>query len=210
MRFLRSRTIWGILLIVMGILFLLESLEILALGGAWAILFAVTGLAFGYTYLENRENWWAIIPALALLSIGALIGMDAYAPGLDDQWGGSIFLIGLALSFWIILFTTRFEQWWAVIPGGILLTLAVLIGVEPLIGDDAFAGLFMMGIGATFLVVSFIRSPDGPMRWALIPAGILGMIGVILLATATQWANLIWPIALIIGGGYLLLRSVRR
>jgi hypothetical protein len=210
MRFLKSRTIWGALLIVLGILFLLESLEILVIGGAWAILFAIGGLAFGYTFLENRDHWWAIIPAFVLLSLGVLIGVDTYAPKLGDQWGGSIFLLGLALSFWVIFLTTRFEQWWAVIPGGILLTLAVLIGFEPLIGGDAFAGLLMLGFAATFLVVSLMPTPDGPMRWALIPAGVMGALGVILLTAATQLANLIWPTALILIGGYLLLRNARR
>lgn len=210
MRFFRSRTIWGILLIVMGILFLMESLGILVLGATWAVLFALVGLAFGYTFLENREAWWAIIPALVLLSLGALIGLDAYAPALGNQWGGSIFLLGLALSFWIIFFVTGLEQWWAVIPGGILLVIAVLIGVEPYLADDAFAGLMLLGMGATFLVVSLVPLAEGRMRWALIPAGILGSIGVLLLASATQWANLIWPTALILIGGYMLLRNVRR
>jgi hypothetical protein len=210
MRFLKSRAIWGALLIVLGILFLLESLEILVIGSAWAILFAIGGLAFGYTFLENRDHWWAIIPAFVLLSLGVLIGVDTYAPKLGDQWGGSIFLLGLALSFWVIFLTTRFEQWWAVIPGGILLTLAVLIGFEPLIGGDAFAGLLMLGFAATFLVVSLMPTPDGPMRWALIPAGVMGALGVILLTAATQLANLIWPTALILIGGYLLLRNARR
>ncbi|MGC9347978.1 MAG: hypothetical protein ACP5JG_07565 [Anaerolineae bacterium] len=208
MKILRSRVLWGALLVVMGILFLLESLNVLVLGAAWAILFALVGLAFAYTFLENREQWWAIIPAMTLLGIGALIAVDALLPELGDLLGGSIFLLALSLSFLIIYVVTGAEQWWAMIPGGILLSLALLIGVEPYIGDDVFAGLFLLAIGLTFAIVYLVSTPEGRMTWALIPAGILALIGLILLSAATQLIAYIWPVVLIVIGAYLLLRNV--
>jgi hypothetical protein len=201
---------WGVLLVVMGILFLLESLNVLVLGAAWAVLFAFGGLAFAYTFLENREQWWAIIPAMTLLGISALIAVDAVLPELGDLLGGSIFLLALSLSFLIVYAVTGAEQWWAMIPGGILLSLALLIAVEPYMGDDVFAGLFLLAIGLTFAIVYLLPTPEGRMTWALIPAGILALIGVILLSAATPLINYIWPVALIIIGGYLLLRNVRK
>jgi hypothetical protein len=210
MRILRSRVVWGVLLVLMGVLFLLESLNILVLGAAWAVLFAFGGLAFGYTFLENRSNWWAIIPAMTLLGIGAIIALDALLPQLGDVLGGSVFLLALSLSFLIIYAVTGAEQWWALIPGGILLSLALLIGLETYIGDDLFAGLFLLAIGLTFAVVYLVPTSEGRMTWALFPAGILALIGLIVLSAATQLVAYIWPTVLIVIGGYLLLRNVRR
>lgn len=210
MKLWRSRTLWGVLLVVLGVLFLLESLQILALGAAWALLFVAAGLTFGYTLLENREAWWAAIPAMALLSIGALIGVDTLFPELGDTWGASIFLGGLSLGFWLVYLTTRAEQWWALIPGGILLSLAMVLAIEPLVGDDLFAALFMFGIALTFALVYLLPNPEGRMGWALIPAGVLTLVGVIILAATTTYGNVIWPILLIIGGAYILLRNLRR
>jgi len=194
----------------MGILFLLESLQILALGGVWAALFIAAGLTFGYTFLENRESWWATIPAMTLLSIGTLIGIDAIFPRLGNLLGGSIVLGGLALSFWIIYFTTHYQQWWAIIPGGVLLSLALGVAVEPFIQEDVFAALFLLGIALTFVLVYFLPTANQRMGWALIPAGALAIVGLIVLSVTTRLAGLVWPGLLIAVGAYILLKNFRR
>jgi hypothetical protein len=197
-------------LILVGVLVLLENLQILALGVAWTLLFVAAGLIFGYTYLENRAAWWAVIPGMTLLSIGALIGVDTLLPGIGDLWGASIFLGGLSLSFWIIYFITGTEHWWALIPGGILLSLALALAAEPFLTGDVFAGLFMFGMALTFALVYLLPNPEGRMQWALIPASILALVGLVILSVTTAYANLIWPIVLIIGGAFILVRSLRR
>ncbi len=210
MRIWRSRTLWGGLLVVMGILFLLESLQILALGGVWAALFVAAGLTFGYTFLENRESWWATIPAMMLLSIGTLIGIDALFPRLGNQLGGGIILGGLALSFWIIYVTTRYEQWWAIIPGGVLLSLALGIAIEPFIQGEVFAAVFLLGLALTFALVYFLPTANQHMGWALFPAGALAIVGLIVLSVTTRLAGLVWPGLLIAAGAYILLKNLRR
>ena len=210
MRIWRSRTLWGILLVVMGILFLLESLQILALGGVWALLFVAAGLTFGFTFLENRENWWAAIPAMALLSIGTLIGIDAVFPRLGNLIGGGIVLGGLALSFWIIYVTTRYQEWWAIIPGGVLLSLALGIAVKPFIHEDVFAAFFLLGMALTFALVYLLPTANQRMGWALFPAGALAIVGLIVLSVTTRLAGLVWPVLLMTAGAYILLTNVRR
>jgi hypothetical protein len=185
-------------------------LNILALGSAWGLIFAAAGIIFLITFLTRREDWWAAIPGFALLGIGLLIGVDALVPELGDAIGGGLFLGSLSLGFIAIALRTGGDQWWAVIPGGILLILGLLLGIEPYIGDDAFAGTFLLGIAATFAMVYVLPLPAGDTSWALIPAGILAVIGTIVLASATAWANLIWPIALIVAGAFILLRNLRR
>ncbi len=210
MRIWRSRTLWGSLLVAVGILFLLESLQILALGATWAVLFIAAGLTFGYTFLENRESWWATIPAMALLSVGALIGIDAVFPRLGNLLGGSIILGGLALSFWIIYVATSYEQWWAIIPGGVLLSLALGVAVEPFIQGDVFAAFFLLGVALTFALVYLLPTADQRMGWALFPAGGVAIVGLIVLSVTTRFAGLVWPGLLIAAGAYILLKNLRR
>ncbi len=210
MRLLRSRVLWGLLLILVGLLFLLESLTVISLGGAWAFLFAAAGLVFGYMVIEDRERWWAVIPAMSLLGLAGLIGLSTLFPVAGGDLGAGVFLGAIGLSFWIVYLITSREQWWSIIPGGVLIALAVAIGLQPWIGENAFVGVFFGGMGLTFALVYLLRTPDSHMEWALIPAGILGVMGVIFLGLATPYANLIWPLALILVGGYILLRNARK
>jgi hypothetical protein len=213
-KLLRSRILWGLLLIVMGVLFLVESLGFLALGGAWSVLFFAAAIAFASVFFDDREAWWAIIPAMTLFGLGALIVLGTYLSPAYPELGPAVFLGSIGLSFWIIYFATHRRQWWAIIPGGVLLALAVSLLLEPFLVDDAFAGVFMLGMGLTFALVYLLPTREGRMGWALIPAAILGVIGVGLLLAAVGLPatalNLIWPLALIVIGGYLLLRSLRR
>lgn len=207
---LQSRALWGLLLIAAGVFFLLESLDILQLGSAWSLVFAAGGVIFLVTFIGRREDWWAAIPGFALLGIGLLIGVDALFPELGETIGGGLFLGSLSLAFIAIALRTGGDQWWAVIPGGILLILSLLLAIEPYIGEEAFAGTFLLGIAATFALVYVLPLPKGDTSWALIPAGILAVIGAIVLASATAWANLIWPIVLIAAGIFILVRNVRK
>lgn len=214
MKLLQSRVLWGFLLIIMGALFLLESLGLLALGGAWSVLFFASAIAFASVFARNRDAWWAVIPAMALFGIGALVAIGAYLGTAGESWGAGIFLGSLALAFWIIYLTTRRRQWWAIIPGGVLLALAGSLILEPYIGEEGFVAVFMLGMGLTFVLLYLLPTPEGRMTWALIPAVILSLIGLAFVMVtwelATSAVNLIWPLALITIGAYLLLRSLRR
>ena len=62
-KWLESRILWGSLLILGGILFLLQNLNIIQVGGLfWAILAVLGAVFFFYIFFSNRLNWWALIP----------------------------------------------------------------------------------------------------------------------------------------------------
>lgn len=204
-----TRILWGGLLIAAGALFLLQELNLVT--SAWdlimAALFVVAGGVFLFSYWSDRSQWWPLIPGLGLLSLGALILVDSLYPGIS--WGGAIFLGGIGLAFWLVYLLNR-ENWWAIIPGGVLLTLAVVAGVDPFVGGDAGGGIFFLGLGLTFALVALLPSSQGPMRWAFIPAAVMLLMGVFLLTPLTPWLNYIWPVALILLGGYFILRNLRK
>jgi len=210
MRRFEVHVIGGILLIAAGVLFLLQNFGIL--GGdivlLWSLLFGAGGLVFLYVFLTNRANWWAVIPGFVLLSLAAVIALDQLAPQAEETWGGALFLGGIALAFWVVYLTKR-EHWWAVIPGGVLLTIGLVTGLSSVLEGVEMGGVFFLGLGLTFGLLSLLPTPEGRMKWALIPAGVLLAMGLIITAAATAVFNYLWPVALILAGLALLLRRAK-
>ena len=204
-----ARLIFGLLLIAAGTLYLLQNLGLIHWGNlVWGVAAGVAGLLFLAVVVRDRAMWWAIIPALTLLGVAGLVALTYVAPALGEKWGGTVFLGAIGLSFWIVYVLDR-ERWWAIIPGGVLLTLALVAGLDQR-GDNQTGGIFFLGLGATFLLVGIAPNPHGHLRWAFIPAAVLLVMGLLLMVGFEASINYIWPLALIAGGLFLLLRAFRR
>jgi hypothetical protein len=209
MRIFSSRIAWGVLLILGGLLFLLENLNIIALSGLfWAFIFVLAGLAFLSTFYSDRSAWWAIIPGVVLLGLGVLISLDVLAPGLSGSLGGPIFLGTISLAFWFVYLANR-GNWWAVIPAGVMATLAIVSGLGEVAPGMELGGLFFLGLGLTFALLGVLPNPGANLRWAFIPAGVLIIFGVLITAAAANLINYAWPALMILAGLYLLLRTYR-
>jgi hypothetical protein len=193
-------------LIVLGLLFLLQNFGLL--GGLesliWVVLFGLGGLIFLYVFASNREQWWAVIPGFTLLGLATLIGFGDRLGAV----GGALFLGAIALSFWVIYFVRR-DFWWAVIPGGVLATLAAVAGMSEFLPDRAAGGIFFLGLAATFLAVYLLPAPQGRMTWAIIPSGILAVLGLLVMLSLGGIFNYLWAVALIVAGLFLLVRTFR-
>jgi hypothetical protein len=210
MKRLRLGILWGVLLIAGGVLFLLDSLGIVAVGMVlWPALFAFASLAFLFIFATAPQtNWWAAIPGFVLLGLTGTIALDRLAPEVAGGWSGGLFLGGIALAFWVIYLVNR-EQWWAVIPGGVLLTLALVAGLSSVFEGLEVGGIFFFGLGLTFALLAILPTPEGRLTWAIIPAIVLLVMGALITAAAAQLINYLWPVALVLGGLYLLYRVIR-
>jgi hypothetical protein len=207
MRRFDSRLLWGIVLIAGGVLFLLQNLGYLPFGEyMWAAIFAIAGAVFLVEFFRSRASWWAIIPGLTLLGIGLIIILSVLFPVSTGAWVGAVFLGMIGLAFWVVYFTNR-AFWWAIIPGGIMVTLAVVAAVSTFLGGFETGGLFFIGMGLTFALVGIVPTPDGQMKWAFIPAVIMLLMGVLITAAATSLINYAWPLVIIAIGVFLLLRT---
>jgi len=71
-------------------------------------------------------------------------------------------------------------------------------------------GIFFLGLGITFALLALLPTSGGQMRWAWIPAGILGLMGILIIFAAENLINYIWPSALILAGILLVGRSFRK
>ncbi len=201
------RVIGGVLLIVFGVLSLLQTLGILTgiVDLLWTLLFGAGGLLFLYSFLTNNTNVWALIPGFVLLSLAALMGLNQFAPAIGEAWGGTLILGGVGLAFWAIYLVRR-EHWWAVIPGGVLVTLALVTGLSSVLEGVEIGGIFLLGLGATFGLLSWLPTPEGRMKWALIPATVLVVMGLLVTAAAEELIGYLWPAVLILSGLYLIWR----
>jgi len=210
MRRIDVRILIGALLIGAGILFLLQTFNVIP--DAWSILwvgaFLVGAVIFFYVYFSDRAQWWALIPAMTLLGLAGTVAVGSFFPSLGNL-AGALFLAGISLGFWVIYFSNR-EFWWAIIPGGVLLTLSAVTATDDLFSDDSGGGVFFIGLALTFLLVALLAKPRENFWWAYIPAGVLFVLGVFLIGPLQTVFNYIWPVALILAGGLLLLRNFRK
>lgn len=199
----RSSIVVGALLVVIGLVFLGQNFGLF--GGLenviWVVLFGVGGLAFLYVFAINRQQWWAIIPGFTLLGLAGLMALGDRLGAL----GGALFLGSIGLAFWVI-YALRREFWWAIIPAGALTTLAVVAATAERMEGMAVGGFFFLGLAATFALVYLLPNPEGRMTWALIPAAILGVMGVLMILSLGGIINYVVPVALILGGLALVAR----
>jgi hypothetical protein len=169
MKRLDPRIILGILLIAGGGLALAQTMGLLENAPAifWGGVFLAAGLAF--LSLLFGGHWWASFPGFTLSALGALILL----PKPLEEFGGALFLGGIALSFWYVYFTGRERRWWAMIPAGVLTALAAMIVVAARF--EEFGGaIFLGGIGLSFFAVYLTDRAER--WWALIPGGVLATL----------------------------------
>lgn len=202
----------GAMLVFIGALVLLSQFLHFDLTGAIiGGLFVLGGAVFFYVYIHDHENWWALIPGFTLAGIGGLIAMGTWFPRLADIIGGSFFLAMIGVSFLLIYLTHR-DFWWAIIPAGVLLSLALVAIVANYDGFLA-GGVLFLGIAATFAVIGLL--PIGKTeKWPWIPAGICAVMGALITLGSSTLANsflkYFWPAALLLGGIFLIVRSIRK
>lgn len=204
-----GRIIGGALLVGGGILLLLQNLGVLG-GGAllWAAIFALGGLAFLALYARDRTCWWAFLPASALLGLAIPLVLSVAGGGLED-WGGAGFLGMLGVGFVAVYATDRLARWWALIPGGTLLTLGAVAALGVAASAELGGAVFFLGLALTFLAVALLPHGEKRRDWAFFPAIACLGLGMLVIATTTAAFTIVAAVALIAGGVYLLYRTRR-
>ena len=131
-------------------------------------------IPFAAAYLTDRaRNWWALIPGGIMLFMAFMMLVIDSAGG---EWVGAMFLLMFALAFLLVYLNNRSRTW--------ALLVAYIFGVisiAPMLaafGDEAgyFGAVFLFAVALPFYILYF-RSADN--WWAVIPAGALSVVGVI-------------------------------
>lgn len=155
-----------------------------------------------------------IVPLIvALLLIGGGIIFLLYNLGLLGDWGPWVwsagFMVG-GLAFLGVFVADR-HQWWAIIPGGVLIVMGIIPILDLFLPGDVTGALFFVGVGLVFVVLYLLRGPDRPLGWAIWPA--LGCCAfglfVLVVSTIENWAVFIAPAVLIGLGLFIIWQALR-
>ena len=183
----------GLLLIVLGGLVLLAKVGVWGGSSFIGALFLVAGGAF-LMRLYNRKpkHLWALFVGFALFG--------AAAAALGGALAGSAFLALLGVGFAVAYVQNR-RYWWAVLPAGMLFTLATVAGADALLPGADAGPLFFVGLAATFGYL--YRMPLGK-RWAVYPA--IAALALAILSGSFSAGPLL-PLLLVGAGAYLFSRT---
>lgn len=221
----RDSVIWGALLVLIGIGFLVWNLGIVAAiqaTVAWTLIafFALLGLSFVFSYLNKRTDWWRLIPAFTLLAVAAVIFLSTR--GVAAAWVAAALLSGIALAFLVIYASDREERWWALIPFGsvTVMVAVILLGAQPATSTALLGAVLFGGMGLVFFLIYALARDRQRFGWALVPTAALGMMALVALAAyAPQAAPALadgarlWPVLVVLFGlillGYAALRARR-
>ena len=86
----------------------------------------------------------------------------------------------------------------------------LVLGLCPVLAVTKYAenGLGM-GLAATFALVAVLPNQTIDTRWAFIPAGILFILGFALFAPLQSVMSIVWPLALVGLGIYIMIRTLK-
>jgi hypothetical protein len=202
---IRQSIVWGGVLILVGLLLLVNQFVELS-PWVWVLMLAAAGLgAFGL-YLTDRSDWAMLLATYVLWAITMLVALIELNVLRDDAI--AIYaLIAIALPFLAVFWRDR-AQWWALIPAYVLLVIGVMIGLIGLgVLDDLLVPAYVLfAIAIPFFVV---YARDRRLWWALIPGGILAVVGLSFLVIEAALAY-IGAVVLLIVGAWILVRVFTR
>jgi hypothetical protein len=175
------------------------------------VLFGI-GLPFLIVYLMDHTRRWALIPFGILTLIGFIPLLEIFA---SERIFDILVVALLALPFYVIFFWSR-KNWWALIPAGVFTSVVLILIIERLnisvagVPTGTLMGAVMnAGLALTFYILWLLRKQN-PTSWAVIPAGILLAVAVLVLIFG-DLDNLAGPLVLIAAGiGFFVYAILRR
>jgi len=132
----RDRERWWALipawiLLAIALMLALIELNVLRDESVATFVLAAIALPFVVLYARDREKWWALIPAYALLAVGVMVGLIGQGV-LDDLLIPAYVMFAVAIPFFVVYLRNR-DLWWALVPGGIM----GVIGLAFLLAEGA-------------------------------------------------------------------------
>lgn len=205
----RTRNWWALIPGGVMAFLALTTLVVDSARGEWigSLFLFMIGASFLVVYLNNRTRTWALLVAyiLGVLSIAPLMTSS----GRDGSYFGPIFLLAVAVPFFVVYFRQP-EHWWAIIPAGVMTTLALIAGLAisgwiRSANEGGYANALLMGgLAATFAVVWLRHAKP----WARVVTIALAAVAVASIFF-TSYSQIFWPVAIILVGIYLFYTALR-
>lgn len=179
-------------------------------GGEWvgSLFLFMIALSFLIVYMNKRTRTWALLVAYITAVLGIAPAMASY--GAVAAYYGAVFLFAAALPF-VALYFRSSDKWWAIIPASTLILLSIITAAavtgridNPNQGGYVTA-LLMGGLAAAFAVI-WLRHAKA---WAKVVTIALAAVALTSGLFAAQ-SEILWPVAIILVGVYLLFTSRRK
>lgn len=127
--------------------FALFAIAAAIVGGALSgtLFLGVLGLGFVAVYARDKRQWWAIIPAGVLVTLGVVAGIDTLLPSGGSD---SVLFLGWAATFGLLTVLPERRQAWGIYPALGLAAIAVLVMTT---GGGWLLPVIMVGAGLYLL-----------------------------------------------------------
>jgi hypothetical protein len=198
----KSGLVLGGLLIVFGVMALLETVTDLG-AWVWVAVLTIGGLGIYAIYATDRKEKWLLIISYAMLAVAGLVTLLTLEV-LDDPYVATYVLLAIALPFLVAFLLDR-TRWGLLIPAYVLLAVGVFVPLTELgvVDDNSTVTYILFAVAIPFFVV-FIRNSKN--WWALIPGGILAIIGLSFLIAEAS-VEYIFATVLIVAGILIVVRQ---
>jgi predicted membrane protein len=198
----KSGLVWGGLLIVFGVLALLETVTDLGTW-VWVAVLTIGGLLVYGLYATDRSEKWLLIISYAMLAVAGLVALLTLGV-LDDPYVATYVLLAIAFPFLVAFLRDR-TKWGLLIPAYVLLAVSVMVPLIELgVLDDTLIAAYVLFVVAIPFFVVYLRNTKN--WWALIPGGILAIIGLSFLIAEAS-VEYIFAAALIVAGILIVVRQ---
>jgi hypothetical protein len=171
----RVALFWGILLIGAGVVALGQQLGYIQNftdPQFWIWVFAIIALAAVVEYaLSGWKDWGWLFPAGVFGGVALMIALAD--SGMKSAAVASPLFLGLLIPFAAAYLTDRAHNWWALIPGGIMLFLALTMLLVDGVGGEWVGAAFLLMFALAFLIVYLTNRVR---TWALLVAYIFAVI----------------------------------
>lgn len=172
----KSGLFWGVLLIGAGLLALAEQMGYVDRFSPqiWITVFAIIGVLGLVSYaLSDWKQWGWLFPAGIFGGLAVVIALATNDVGTAAV--ASPLFFGLLLPFAAAYLTDRTGNWWALIPGGVMLFLALTTLLVDTAGGEWVGAMFLFLIALSFFAV-YLNSRSR--TWALLVSYILAVLAI--------------------------------
>ncbi len=176
--------ILGLILIAAGGLFMARNLGYdidLTPTFGMAVFGALSALCFIRYLAGDLKRWGRLMPACLLAAAAVMIGLSQ--ADVPDSMIAMPLFIGFAITFVVALIVDYRKNYWAAIPATIFSLLALGLLLDTRADGELLGALVVLALSTPFFFVYFTQEKQW---WAIIPAGILGSLGLTGLISAVS------------------------
>jgi hypothetical protein len=170
------KILWGIVLIAVGGLFLVDRLGYVDLDLLtrldWSIVFTVTSAFFFVCYLlAGVRQWGWLFPALLFAALALIVGV--LVDNHSDEMIAMTILLSLGIPFYVGYLLDR-KQWGLLIPAWVMTVISVIPALSESPNSDLIGAIVLYAIALPFIFVFLVSRQR---KWALIVGLVLAFIG---------------------------------